>query len=310
MVGKNKVDKVMTKVVNSDEEGTKADGGRTRDDKYREFCEGMRQILEKYPQEQKNMGGLMRLVNGIIQDTRKMAAEEARQEVNKGADMQQCNDSVMMYNVHKIKFQENAPIHEVSTFEEKLTDELHHLTMGRVQVMRVKVMQRAENGKPMTVRVKLGSQQQRGMLYKMLGVSKKYVPESHVVFAGIAFRDCFPFEMLPEVRRLSGEGKEAKRNGECVAFRVMSQGGGAGPVLQIRRAHGERWAVYVRKERSTRSGQRSRSLKSSMEVERGEGEVEVGNLCGMPASFTRGRSAVTRNCGLNPLAAENKLNLG
>jgi hypothetical protein len=47
-----------------------------------------------------------------------------------------------------------------------------------------------------------------------------------------------------------------------------------------------------------------------MEVERGEGEVEVGNLCGMPASFTRGRSAVTRNCGLNPLAAENKLNLG
>jgi hypothetical protein len=76
MVGKNKVDKVMTKVVNSNEEGKKADGGRTRDNKYREFCEGMRQILEKYPQEQKNMGGLMRLVNGIIQDTRKMAARK------------------------------------------------------------------------------------------------------------------------------------------------------------------------------------------------------------------------------------------
>jgi hypothetical protein len=289
------------------------DNVRTRDDKYRELCEGMRKLLEKYPHEQKNMGALMGLVNGIIQDTRKMAAEESRQAVNKDADMLQCTESVMMYNVHKIKFQQNVPIHEVSTFEEKLTDELHHLTMGRVQVMRVKVMQRAENGKPMTVRVKLGSQQQRGMLYKLLGVSKKFVPESHEVFAGIAFRDCFPFEMLPEVRRLSGEGKEAKQNGECVAFRVMSQGGGAGPVLQIRRAHGERWAVYGRKERSTRSGQRSRSLKRSMEVERGEveGEVEVGNLCHeKPASCTRGRSAVTRNSGLNPTVTENNLNLG
>jgi hypothetical protein len=147
------------------------------------------------------------------------------------------------------------------------------------------------------------------MLYKLLGVSKKFAPESHDVFAGIAFRDCFPFERLPEVKRLSGEGMEAKRNGECVAFRVTSQGGDAVPVLQIRRAHGERWAVYVRKERSTRPGQRSRSLELSMEVERGEGEV--GNRWReMPASPTRGRSAVTRNCGLNPLVAENNLNSG
>jgi hypothetical protein len=89
-----------------------------------------------------------------------------------------------------------------------------------------------------------------------------------------------------------------------MAFRVMSQGGGAGPVLQIRRAHGERWAVYGQKERSTRSGQRSRSLKRSMEVKRGEGEVEVGNLCETPASCTRGRSAVTRNSRLNPIVTD------
>jgi hypothetical protein len=43
--------------ANSDEEEAKADGGRTRDDKYREFCEGMRTLLETYPHEQKRMGG-------------------------------------------------------------------------------------------------------------------------------------------------------------------------------------------------------------------------------------------------------------
>jgi hypothetical protein len=209
------------------EEMEEEDGGRTRDDKYRKFCEGMRELMEEFPQAKRKVEVLMRLMNDIIQDTRKMAAEDARQAVNKDADMLQCTESVMMYNVHKIKFQ-NIPIYEVSTFEEKLTDEIHHLTRGRVQAMRITVMQRAENGKPMTVRVKLGSQQQRGMLYKMLGVSKKYVPESQDVFAGVAFRDCFPFELLPEVRRLSGEGMEAKRNGECVAFRVTSTGGRIG----------------------------------------------------------------------------------
>jgi hypothetical protein len=171
----------------------------------------------------------------------------------------------------------------VSTFEEKLTDELHHLTMGRVQVMRVNVMQRAENGKPMTVRVKLGSQQQRGMLYKMLGVSKKYAPESHEVFAGIAFRDCFPFKMLPEVKRLSGEGMEAKRNGECVAFRVSSQGGGCAPVLQVRRAYGDRWVVYVRGERlakpDPRSDPRPRGRDLSMEAEKGKEDVHFQQQC-------------------------------
>jgi hypothetical protein len=258
----------------------------SRDDKYKQFCDGMRRLVDKYPQEKKEVEMLMKLMNGIIQDTRKVAAEEARKTVNKDADYLQCTESVMMYNVHKIKFQD-VPIYEVSTFEEKLTDEIHHLTMGRVQVMKVDVMQRSENGKPMTVKVKLGSQKQRGMLYKLLGVSKKYAPESHEVFAGIAFRDCFPFEMLQEVRRLSGEGMEAKRNGECVAFRVTSQGGGAIPILQIRKAHGDRWAVYVRMERPMRPEPRPRSRVPSMEVERAQDD-EVSNLWHeMPPSFTK-----------------------
>jgi hypothetical protein len=118
-------------------------------------------------------------------------------------------------------------------------------------------MQRSDNGIPMTVRVKLGSQKQRGMLYKMLGASKKYAPESHEVFAGTAVRDCFPIEMLHEVRKLSEEGMEAKRNRECVAFRVSSQGNGCVPVLQVRRAYGGRWMVYARRERVARLDPRS-----------------------------------------------------
>jgi hypothetical protein len=250
---------------------------RTRDDKYRQLCEGMRDLMKKYPQEKQRVEELMRLTNNIIQDTRRMAAEDARQAVNKDTDILQCSESVMMYDVHKIKFQTDVPVYEVSTFEEKLTDEIHHLTRGRVQAMRVTVMQRAENGKPMTVRVKLGSQQQRGMLYKMLGVAKKYAPESHEVFAGIAFRDCFPFKMLPEVKRLSGEGMEAKRNGECVAFRVSSQGAGCVPVLQVRRAYGDRWVVYVGGERPARPDPRPRGRDLGLEAEKGKEDVHFQN---------------------------------
>jgi hypothetical protein len=239
----------------------------SRNDKYRQLCEGMRDLMQEFPQAKKRMETLMRLMNGIIQDTGKMAAEDARKAVNRDADNLRCSESVMMYNVHKIKFQTDVPVYEVSTFEEKLTDEIHHLTRGRVQATQITVMQRSENEKPMTVRVRLGSQQQRGMLYKMLGVSKKYVPESHEVFAGIAFRDCFPIEMLPEVRKLSEEGMEAKRNKECVAFRVSSQGDGCVPVLQVRRAFGDRWIVYAGRENVAGLDPRSRGQDKNMEAE-------------------------------------------
>jgi hypothetical protein len=251
-------DKEVTKVV-------------SRDDKYRQFCEGMRDLMQEFPQAKHRIETLMKLNNDIIQDTRKMAVEEARKAVNSDAENLRCSESVMMYNVHKIKFQTNVPIYEISSFEEKLTDEIHHLTRGRVQAMQITVMQRSENGKPMTVRVKLGSQRQRGMLYKLLGASKKYAPESHEVFAGVAFRDCFPFKMLPEVRKLSEEGMEAKRNKECVAFRVSSQGDGCVPVLQVRRAFGDRWIVYAGRENVTGLDLRSRGQEENMEAEGGVG---------------------------------------
>jgi hypothetical protein len=94
----------------------------SRNDKYRQLCEGMRDLMQEFPQAKQRMETLMRLMNGIIQDTGKMAAEDARKAVNRDADNLQCSESVMMYNVHKIKFQTDVPVYEVSTFEEKLTD--------------------------------------------------------------------------------------------------------------------------------------------------------------------------------------------
>jgi hypothetical protein len=236
----------------------------SRNDKYRQLCERMNSLMQKFPNEKQSMETLMKLMNGIIQDSGKIAAEDAKKAAN-DADNRRCLKSVMMYNVHKIKFPSNVPVYEVSTFEEKLTDEIHHITRGRVQASQITVLQRTENGKPMTVRVKLGSPQQRGMLYKMLGVSKKYAPESHEVFAGIAVRDCFPSEVLPEVKKLSEEGMKAKRNNECVAFRVSSQGDGCVPVLQVRRAYGDRWMVYARRERVAGPDPRSRGQDEKME---------------------------------------------
>jgi hypothetical protein len=111
------------------------------------------------------------------------------------------------------------------------------------------------------------------MLYKLLGASKKYSPEFHEVFAGVAFRDCFLFKILPEVRKLSEEGMEAKRNKECVAFRVSSQGDGCVPVLQVRRAFGDRWMVYGR-ENVAGLDPRSRGQEENMEAEGGVGLIK------------------------------------
>jgi hypothetical protein len=58
----------------------------SRNDKYRQLCEGMRALMQEFPQAKKRMETLMRLMNGIIQDTGKMAAEDARKAVNRDAD--------------------------------------------------------------------------------------------------------------------------------------------------------------------------------------------------------------------------------
>ena len=66
---------------------------------------------------------------------------------------------------------------------------------------------------------------------------------------GVAFRDCFPKELIPDSQRLFQEGMMLKKNGQVELFKVVARGPGVIPVLEVRKkASGgglTKWEVSV-----------------------------------------------------------------
>ena len=65
---------------------------------------------------------------------------------------------------------------------------------------------------------------------------------------GVAFRDCFPKELIPDSQRLVQQGKALKNNGQVEVFKVVARGPGVIPVLEVKRkASGgglTKWEVF------------------------------------------------------------------
>jgi hypothetical protein len=198
----------------------------SREEKLKKFMEGMQSIIDECHQFKTKVNKLLALHKSIVQDAIKMASEDTRQLIRKDKEYERSSQSVMLFNVHKIKFPTDDPIYARPSFEGKLREELHSLTRHRIQVRTITVIQRTEDRTLMTVRIRLGAAEHRGILYSMLALNRELDKKMYDVFKAVSFRDSLPYEMLGEVRKLSAEGMEAKRVGKIVAFRVSAQGAG------------------------------------------------------------------------------------
>ena len=54
-------------------------------------------------------------------------------------------------------------------------------------------------------------------------------------FKGVAIRDCFPKELIPDSQRLVQRGLALKRNGQVELFKVVARGPGVIPVLEVKK---------------------------------------------------------------------------
>ena len=52
---------------------------------------------------------------------------------------------------------------------------------------------------------------------------------------GLAIRDCFPKELIPDSQRLVQKGLMQKKNGQVELFKVVARGPGVIPVLEVRK---------------------------------------------------------------------------
>ena len=65
---------------------------------------------------------------------------------------------------------------------------------------------------------------------------------------GVAIRDCFPKELIPDSQRLFQKGMMLKKNGQVELFKVVARGLGVIPVLEVRKKANSggltKWEVF------------------------------------------------------------------
>lgn len=242
----------------------------SRNELYKELMHKFKSLADRHPEEREEINTMMSLVNGVLKETIKQATEESRKVVKKDLEYLRANKSVMLYNVNKLQLPRGDNYYAGAPVEEILTEELHNLTKHRVSIQEVVTFRRDENGIPTVAKVMLGSNRQRSILYRMLGAARQHAPESARIFRYVAFRDHFPMEYMEEVKKLVAEGMEIKKSGAAGSFRIVSQGDACIPVLQTRKAPGERWRVHVpdasKKGEAPNNRPNQNNLVESMEV--------------------------------------------
>ena len=101
---------------------------------------------------------------------------------------------------------------------------------------------------PTSVCVVLGSARQKGVIFRAIAGHIKAKTAIGRALGGVAFRDCFPKELIPDSQRLVQQGKVLKNNGQVEVFKVVARGPGVIPVLEVKRkASGgglTKWVVF------------------------------------------------------------------
>lgn len=177
---------------------------------------------------------ISRLAKGQIQEIKTQAVKVFRSE----KEIEVCNRSIMAFNVDK--WQLDSSYYGNLPLEEKLTEEIHCMTKARVTVLEV-VPIRNSAGPPTAAKIVFGSQRQKGTFYRALAEISRSGNDSA---RRVGFRDAFPQDKLDDARALVQRGTVLKRNKKVHSFRVVAQGAGCIPVLQVRDNAGERWKVF------------------------------------------------------------------
>ena len=119
---------------------------------------------------------------------------------------------------------------------EKVTETLHTMCRSMICVMDAYTLGRWKDGTlHTTVCIVLGYPHQKGVIFNSIAGHMKAKTVIGNAFKGVAIRDCFPKELIPDSQRLVQRGLALKRNGQVELFKVVARGPGVIPVLEVRK---------------------------------------------------------------------------
>ena len=166
----------------------------------------------------------------------------------KEKDLDKCGRSLIIHNADRIAMEDDNDYIRYN-LAEQVTETLHTMCRSMICVMEAYTLGKWVDGTPPTsVCVVLGSARQKGVIFRAIAGHIKAKTAIGKALGGVAFRDCFPKELIPDSQRLVQQGKALKNNGQVEVFKVVARGPGVIPVLEVKRkASGgglTKWEVF------------------------------------------------------------------
>ena len=177
----------------------------------------------------------MEFVDKLLKRQATKIKEEMGDIRKKEKELDKCSRSIIIHNANKIAMEDNNDYINYN-LAEKVTETLHTMCRSMICVMDSYTLGQLKDGNPpTTVCVVLGSPRQKGVIFKSIAGHMKAKTAIGNAFKGVAIRDCFPKELIPDSQRLVQRGLALKRDGHVELFKVVARGPGVIPVLEVRK---------------------------------------------------------------------------
>jgi hypothetical protein len=185
-------------------------------------------------------------VSKVAEQVAKGAVKMERARMEGEKEERKCRKSILIHKADK------WVEHDVATQEyhlaERVTAAVNRVTQGMAHVTDAFTLGRWNEANPPTsVLVTFGSIAQKATFYKIVAKNVKNGNFEGEKMKAISCRDAFPKKHINEAKRLVQKGHVLKRNGQANSFRVIAQGPGCIPVLQVRDGQ-QRWVAFLGRE--------------------------------------------------------------
>ncbi len=167
----------------------------------------------------------------------------------KEKELDKCSRSIIIHNANRIALEDDNDYINYN-LAEKVTETLHTMCRSMICVVEAYPLGQWKDSKPPTsVCVVLGSPRQKGVIFKSIAGHMRAKTAIGKALKGVAIRDCFPKEFIPDAQRLIQKGLMLKKNGQVELFKVVARGPGVIPVLEVRKKANvgglTKWEVLV-----------------------------------------------------------------
>lgn len=176
-------------------------------------------------------GGCSHLRPEDVEEVKDYVLRESLEDAIKDRELERLARTVCIQGLVPSK---TRPKYQWDTLEDWLVDLVHEATNYRVSVHYCRLWRSAEDNKPKSATVVLGSVMQKEVLYRHIAAHMRNKTKLASDLYGLSFRDMIPRDYMEDATRMLRRGADLKRKGEILGYKVKAMGYYCLPALFVR----------------------------------------------------------------------------